>query len=161
MVDTSYVGIHHSKYLMPIHYDTIEDGQNKKSHLLFSNYSSLSPLSWDPLILTLPHTHIALIAQWLRPGDWGVAEKLRGVWTQIFLKHTECCNFQTITVMYTKVYVSGMKMSHRIHCWYQILSKILIFLRKWQKRTLFCENFCDKLTKITLILKCPNFWKIT
>ena len=23
---------------MPIHYDTIEDGQNKKSHLLFSNY---------------------------------------------------------------------------------------------------------------------------
>ena len=24
---------------MPIHYDTIEDGQNKKSHLLFSNKS--------------------------------------------------------------------------------------------------------------------------
>ena len=24
------------KYWMPIHYDTIEDGQNKKSHLLFS-----------------------------------------------------------------------------------------------------------------------------
>ena len=24
------------KYCMPIHYDTIEDGQNKKSHLLFS-----------------------------------------------------------------------------------------------------------------------------
>ena len=23
------------KYWMPIHYDTIEDGQNKKSHLLF------------------------------------------------------------------------------------------------------------------------------
>ena len=28
--------VHHSKYWMPIHYDTIEDGQNKKSHLLFS-----------------------------------------------------------------------------------------------------------------------------
>ena len=28
MVD--YAGIHHSKYWMPIHYDTIEDGQNKK-----------------------------------------------------------------------------------------------------------------------------------
>ena len=24
------------KYRMPIHYDTVEDGQNKKSHLLFS-----------------------------------------------------------------------------------------------------------------------------
>ena len=24
------------KYWIPIHYDTIEDGQNKKSHLLFS-----------------------------------------------------------------------------------------------------------------------------
>ena len=36
VVDTSYAGIHHSKYWMPIHYDTIEDGQNKKSHLLFS-----------------------------------------------------------------------------------------------------------------------------
>ena len=36
MVDTGYAGIHHSKYGMPIHYDTIEDGQNKKSHLLFS-----------------------------------------------------------------------------------------------------------------------------
>ena len=34
---TGYAGIHHSKYWMPIHYDTIEDGQNKKSHLLFSN----------------------------------------------------------------------------------------------------------------------------
>ena len=24
------------KYCMPVHYDTIEDGQNKKAHLLFS-----------------------------------------------------------------------------------------------------------------------------
>ena len=36
VVDTGYAGIHHSKYWMPIHYDTIGDGQNKKSHLLFS-----------------------------------------------------------------------------------------------------------------------------
>ena len=41
MVDTGYAGIHHSKYWMPIHYDTIEDGQNKKSHLLFSKYNGL------------------------------------------------------------------------------------------------------------------------
>ena len=40
VVDTGYAGIHHSKYWMPIHYDTIEDGQNKKSHLLFSTYNS-------------------------------------------------------------------------------------------------------------------------
>ena len=37
VVDTGYAGIHHSKYWMPIHYDAIEDGQNKKSHLFFSN----------------------------------------------------------------------------------------------------------------------------
>ena len=37
-----YAGIHHSKYWMPNHYDTIEDGQNKKSHLLFSNYIILN-----------------------------------------------------------------------------------------------------------------------
>ena len=37
VVDTGYAGIHHSKYWMPIYYDTIEDGQNKQSHLLFSN----------------------------------------------------------------------------------------------------------------------------
>ena len=30
------------KYWMPIHYDTIKNGQNKKSHLLFSNYIALS-----------------------------------------------------------------------------------------------------------------------
>ena len=38
MVDTGCTGIHHSKYWMPIHYDTIEDGQNKTSHRFFSNY---------------------------------------------------------------------------------------------------------------------------
>ena len=32
-------GIHHSKYWMPVCYDTIEDEQSKTSHLLFSNYS--------------------------------------------------------------------------------------------------------------------------
>ena len=28
-------GIHHSKYWMPIHYDTIEDGQTKQNIPLF------------------------------------------------------------------------------------------------------------------------------
>ena len=36
VVDTIYAAIHHSKYWVPIHYDTIKDEQNKKSHLLFS-----------------------------------------------------------------------------------------------------------------------------
>ena len=51
VVDTGYAGIHHSKYWMPIHYDTIEDGQNKKSHLLFSKYQKLFwPLFWNGII---------------------------------------------------------------------------------------------------------------
>ena len=40
----------HSKYWMPIHYDTIEDGQNKKSHLLSSKFliqHSFHPISSD------------------------------------------------------------------------------------------------------------------
>ena len=37
VMDTGYTaGIHHSKYWMLIHYDTIEDGQNKKYDILFS-----------------------------------------------------------------------------------------------------------------------------
>ena len=36
VVDTGYAGINHSNYWMPIHYDTVENGENKKSHLLFS-----------------------------------------------------------------------------------------------------------------------------
>ena len=35
VADINYVGIHLSQYWIPIHYDTIEDGQNKKSHLLY------------------------------------------------------------------------------------------------------------------------------
>ena len=41
VVDTGCAGIHHSKYWMPIHYD-IEDGPNKTSHRLFSNYTPFS-----------------------------------------------------------------------------------------------------------------------
>ena len=44
VVDTGYAGIHHSKYWMPIHYDTIEDGQNKQSHLLFFNWEDIDEL---------------------------------------------------------------------------------------------------------------------
>ena len=41
VVDTYHAGIHYSKYWMTIHYDTIEDGQVKKSNFLFSKCQSL------------------------------------------------------------------------------------------------------------------------
>ena len=53
VVDTGYAGIHHSKYWMPIHYDTIEDGQNKKSHLLFSNSYPCMHCLMFPIVLHL------------------------------------------------------------------------------------------------------------
>ena len=37
-----YTGIHHSKYWMPIHYDTIEDGQNKNLIFYSLNKESIS-----------------------------------------------------------------------------------------------------------------------
>ena len=66
--------------------------------------------------------------------------KVKGSVNPIFLKHIECCNFQTITVMYTKVYISGMEMSQRILLRYQILPKMMIF---WEngKKTLFRSKF--------------------
>ena len=39
------VDVHHSKLWMPIHYATIEDGKNKKSHLLFSKLKGLSVIA--------------------------------------------------------------------------------------------------------------------
>ena len=37
------------------------------------------------------------------------------------------CNFLIITLMYIKVYISGMEMSQRIRFWYQISPKMLFF----------------------------------
>ena len=59
---------------------------------------------------------------------------LTGVWTQHFMKHIECCNFQTITVMYKKLYISGIGMSQRIHFWYQIVLKMMISWGNGKKR---------------------------
>ena len=75
---------------------------------------------------------------------------LTGVWTQIFLKHIECCNFQIITEMYIKVYISGMEMSQRIHFWYQIVLKIMFFWENGKKPLFLVKNFCDKLTETAL-----------
>ena len=56
----------------------------------------------------------------------------RGSRTTCF-KHFECCNFQTITVMYIKAYHFWNGNESENPFWYQILVKMLIFLRKWQK----------------------------
>ena len=66
------------------------------------------------LFLPFPYFFIVFLETWVF---------FKGVWTQIFLKHIECCNFQTISVMYIKVYISGMEMSQRIYFWYQMLLK--------------------------------------
>ena len=68
------------------------------------------------------------------------------VWTQIFI---EFCNFQTIIVMFMKVYISGIEMSQKIHFWYQILLKMLIFLENGKKKQNYVgKRNCDKLEKI-------------
>ena len=60
---------------------------------------------------------------------------LRGFNPEI-VKNISRCNFIIITVMYIKAYIFGMEMSQRIHFWYQILPKMLIF---WEngKKSLF------------------------
>ena len=69
VVDTGYAGIHHSKYWMPIHYDTIEDGQNKKSHLLFSNLKSMINLNSTLLSAYRPKLTLfnamLVVVQWI------------------------------------------------------------------------------------------------
>ena len=43
-----------------------------------------------------------------------------------------------------------MEMSQKIHFWYQILLKMLIFSENHKKINFLAQNFCDKVTKITL-----------
>ena len=56
------------------------------------------------------------------------------------VKNIAHCNFVIVTVIYIKVHISGMEMSQRICFWHQILPKILIFLRKWQKITFLVKK---------------------
>ena len=62
------------------------------------------------------------------------------------VKNIARCNFLIITVIYIKVYISGMEVSQRICFWYQILLKILCF-EKIAKNHFFD---CDKLKIIIL-----------
>ena len=52
--------------------------------------------------------------------------------------------------MYIKVYIFGMEMHQRIQFWYQILLKVMIFLKKWQKKSLLVKKFLDSLQNKTL-----------
>ena len=49
------------------------------------------------------------------------------------VKNIARCNFLSIIVMYIKVYISGIEMSQRIHFWYQIWPKMLIFWENGKK----------------------------
>ena len=62
----------------------------------------------------------------------------------------ECCNFQTITVMYIKVYISGMENESENPFLIPNFTKNDDFLKKWQKSTFLVKNFCDKVTKTAL-----------
>ena len=54
-----------------------------------------------------------------------------------------CRNFETLTVMYVKLYISGMEMSQRIRFWHLNLLKITIFQEneKQKQNTLVKKNF--------------------
>ena len=67
------------------------------------------------------------------------------------VKNIAICNFLIINVMYIKVYTSGMEISQKIHIWYQILPKMLIILRKWQKITFLVKKRLWQAKK-------QNFW---
>ena len=95
------------------------------------------------VFLSLPLVNMldsSLLCGYMVPNNLLILRGVWILWTQIFLKHIKCCNFQTITLMYIKVYISGIKMSQKIRFWYQILLKVLFF---WEngKKSLFCSKF--------------------
>ena len=64
-----------------------------------------------------------------------------GVNPNFFENIWSAVTFQTIAVMYIKVYISGMQMSQRIHFWYQILLKMLIFWENGKKSLFWSKIF--------------------
>ena len=62
---------------------------------------------------------------------------IKGCVNPEIVKNIACCNFLIITVIYIKVYISGMEMSQRIHFLYQISLKMLIFFEKMAKNHFF------------------------
>ena len=57
------------------------------------------------------------------------------------LKFIARCNFWTFSLIYIEVNSFGIKISHRIHFWYQMSPKMLIFWKNHQKITLFASQF--------------------
>ena len=66
-----------------------------------------------------------------------------GGFNPIFFKHIECCNFQTFTVMYVKVYIFEMEMSHRKCFFFLVFS----FWKMAKKITFLVKIFGDKIFK--------------
>ena len=77
--------------------------------------------------------------------------KVKGSVNPEIVKNIARYNFLIITVMYIKVYISGMEMSQKIHLWYQrypIWPKMLIFekiAKKQQQQHFLVKKNCDKL----------------
>ena len=53
------------------------------------------------------------------------------------VKNIARCNFLIVTVMYIKVYISGMEISQRMRFWYQILLKLLFLCWENGKKSPF------------------------
>ena len=56
------------------------------------------------------------------------------------VKNIARCNLLIITVMYIKVYISGMEMSQRIHFWYQIYQLCWFFEKMAKKNTFLVKK---------------------
>ena len=70
---------------------------------------------------------------------------LKGSVNPEIVKNIASCNFLIITLMYMKVYISGLEMSQKIRFWYQILPKIVIFWENGKKYFFLVKHSCDKL----------------
>ena len=74
---------------------------------------------------------------WINGFTWingllHLANAFKGVSTHKLWEKSECCNFQTITVMCIKVYIFGMEVSQRIHFFIWNFTKNADFWWKWQ-----------------------------
>ena len=72
---------------------------------------------------------------------------LKGSVNPEIVKNIARCNFLIVTVMFIKVYISGMEVSQRIRFGYQILQKMLILWENGKKSPIWPKKKSDKLRK--------------
>ena len=109
---------------------------------------SLVTTSWIKCQISNEYKGLKIYSIWILFVNGGL--------NPIFFKLIECCNFQIITEMYIKVYISEMKMSQRIHFWYQI-TKNDDFFEKMAKKHFFGQQFLWQANKNSFELKMPKF----